>query len=70
MIWANSSLEVPNNYLGSAIFTSCFEISGAVAELSVLYRFTITQTFINITIIYVPSWLGLHSGVYAGVSDP
>lgn len=32
MIWAHSSLQVPNNYLGSAIFTSWFEISGAAAE--------------------------------------
>lgn len=70
MIWAHSSLKVPNNYLGSGIFTSWFEISGAAAEQSVLYMFRITQTFISITLMYVPCWLGLRSGVYVGVYDP
>lgn len=68
MICTNFPFKVPINHLGSATFTCCLEISGALAEQSSVQVQNNPNLYLYIT--YVPCWLGLQSGVYAGVYDP
>lgn len=56
------------NHLASAIFTSCFVISGAVAKQSVQYKSRIIQIFINHHNVYamlacIAEW-GLHRSLW------